>query len=106
MPRLRWIIIYAVTSFILAVTVVTFFKEIGRIERLTMSLDKKMDELVELTRKNQEIQEKVGYYKTPQGIAFLAREEFNMVKSGEKIYQIHVVSDDPKAPAKQTKKSE
>lgn len=105
MPRLRWIIIYAVTSFIFAVTVVTFFKEIGRIERLAVSLEKRMDELVELTRKNQEIQEKIGYYKTPEGIAFLAREEFNMVKSGEKIYRIKVVSDDPKAPSKTQKKN-
>ena len=106
MPRLRWIIIYAVATFIFAVTVVTFFKEIGRIERLALSLETKMDELVELTRKNQAIQEKVGYYKTPQGIAFLAREEFNMVKSGEKIYRIQVVSDDPsaKAPPKPTNK--
>lgn len=94
MPKLRWLIVYAIAVFIFAVTVVTFFKEIGRIERLAMALEAKMDELVELTRKNQEIQEKIGYYKTPEGIAFLAREEFNLVKSGEKIYRIEVISED------------
>ncbi len=98
MPRLRWLIVYAIATFVFAVTVVTFFKEIGRIERLATSLETKMDELVELTRKNQEIQEKIGYYRTPEGIAFLAREEFNLVKSGEKIYRIEIVSED--APGK------
>ncbi len=95
MPRLRWILVYAVAAFIVAVTLVTFFKELGRIERLSTALESRMEELVELTRKNQELQEKISYYKTPAGIAHLAREEFNLVKSGEKIYRIEVISDDP-----------
>ena len=95
MPRLRWIFVYAIATFIVAVTLVTFLKELGRIERLSVALDSRMEELVELTRKNQELQEKISYYKTPAGIAHLAREEFNLVKSGEKIYRIEVISDDP-----------
>ena len=95
MPRLRWIFVYAIATFIVAVTLVTFFKELGRIERLSVALDSRMEELVELTRKNQELQEKISYYKTPAGIAHLAREEFNLVKSGEKIYRIEVISGDP-----------
>lgn len=94
MPKLRWILLYAVAAFIVAVTVVTFFKEVSRIERLAAALEARMGELVELTRRNQELQEKIGYYQTPSGIAFLAREEFNLVKSGEKIYRIEIVSDD------------
>ncbi|MDR3331520.1 MAG: septum formation initiator family protein [Synergistaceae bacterium] len=94
MPKLRWILFYAVATFIVAVTVATFFKELRRIERLTASLESRMEELVELTRQNQEIQEKITYYQTPSGIAFLAREEFNLVKSGEKIYRIEIVSQD------------
>lgn len=94
MPKLRWVILYAVAAFIVAVTIVTFFKEYDRIERLSATLDSRMEELVELTRKNQEIQEKISYYKTPAGIAHLAREEFNLVKPGERIYRIEIVSDD------------
>ncbi|MDR1651600.1 MAG: septum formation initiator family protein [Synergistaceae bacterium] len=94
MPKLRWVIIYAVTTFIMAVTVATFFREVGRIERLSDELELRMGELVELTRKNQELQEKISYYTTPAGMAFLAREEFNLVRPGEKIYRIEIVSED------------
>ena len=94
MPKLRWIILYAFAAFIVAVTVVTFFKEVSRIDRLSAALESRMEELVELTRKNQEIQEKISYYKTPAGIAHLAREEFNLVKPGEKIYRIEIISED------------
>lgn len=95
MPRLRWVLVYAIAAFIVAVTLVTFFKELGRIERLSTVLDVRMEELVELTRKNQELQEKISYYKTPAGIARLAREEYNLVNPGEKIYRIEVISDEP-----------
>ena len=94
MPKIRWVIIYAVTSFIMAVTVVTLFREIGRIERLSNVLEARMEELVELTRKSHELQEKISYYSSPAGIAYLAREEFNLVRPGEKIYRIEILSDD------------
>lgn len=94
MPKLRWVLVYAVAAFIVSATLVTFFKELGRIERLSAALDSRMEELVEMTRKNQELLEKISYYKTPAGIAHLAREEFNLVKSGEKIYRIEVISPD------------
>jgi cell division protein FtsB len=93
-PKLRWVLVYAVTTFIMAVTVATLFREIGRIERLSDVLEAKMEELVELTRKNQDLESKINYYTTPAGMAFLAREEFNLVKSGEKIYRIEIISDD------------
>ncbi len=94
MPKLRWVLVYACAAFIVAVTVVTFFKEVDRVDRMGVALESRMAELVELTRKNQEIQEKISYYKTPAGIAHLAREEFNLVKPGEKIYRIEIISED------------
>jgi cell division protein FtsB len=93
-PRIRWVAIYAIASFLAAVSIVTFFKEVGRIERLSMALESRQEELTEATRKNQELQEKINYYKTPEGIAYRAREEFNLVKSGEKMYRIKIISDD------------
>ena len=94
MPKIRWLVIYAVTTFIMAVTIVTFFKEIGRIERLADALDVKMEELVELTRKNQELHEKIAYYSSPAGIAHVATEEYNLVQPGEKIYKIEIISEE------------
>lgn len=94
MFKIRWLILYAVISFIAAVSVSTFYREIDRTKRLTNTLETKMQELVELSRTNQEMQEKVSWYDTPAGIAHLAREEFNLVKKGERIYQMQIVSSD------------
>jgi cell division protein FtsB len=94
MPKLRWLVVYAVITFIIAVTVVTFFKEIGRIERISDALDIKMKELVELTRKNQELDEKVAFYSSSAGIAYLATVEYNLVRPGEKKYKLEIISDD------------
>jgi cell division protein FtsB len=93
-PRIRWVAVYAVASFLAAVSVMTFFKEAGRIERLSMALESRLEELTESTRKNQELTEKINFYKTPEGIAQLAREEFNLVKPGEKKYRIEIISED------------
>jgi cell division protein FtsB len=87
-------IVYAVTTFIMAISVATLMREVGRIERLSTSLEERMAELVELTRRNQELENKINYYATPAGMAFLAREGFNLVRPGEKIYRIEIVSDD------------
>ncbi|MDR3353672.1 MAG: septum formation initiator family protein [Synergistaceae bacterium] len=94
MPKLRWVLFYAVTTFIVAVTLVTFFKERHRIDRLAASLESRMEEFEEMTRRNQEIQEKISYYQTPSGITFLAIDEYNLVRSGEKIYRIEIISGD------------
>jgi cell division protein FtsB len=78
----------------MAVTAATLFREIGRIDRLSDTLEAKMEELVALTRKNQEIQEKISYYSSREGMIFLAREEFNLVRPGEKMYRIELISED------------
>jgi cell division protein FtsB len=80
--------VYAVTTFIMAASVITFFKEIGRIERLSESLVSKMEELVELDLKNQELRRENDYYSTPEGIADLARRKYNLAMPGEKFYKI------------------
>ena len=73
----------------------SFFKELERIDNLSKALDERMEELVKEERKAQELQQNVDYYSTPEGIARLAREQFNLVISGEKIYKIEVVSKEP-----------
>ncbi|MDR0615795.1 MAG: septum formation initiator family protein [Synergistaceae bacterium] len=93
-PRIRWLVVYAVASFLVAVSIVTFFKEAGRIDRLSIALESRLEELTESTRKNHELEEKINFYKTPEGIAHLAREEFNLVRPGEKKYRIEIISED------------
>lgn len=93
-PRLRWVIFAATVSFLTAVMITSFFKEAERIDTLSTTLDKRMEELVAVERDSQALQEKIDYYSTPAGIARLAREQFNLVRSGEVIYKIEIISED------------
>ena len=94
-PRIRWVVFIAAVTFLTAVLLTSFFKELERIDNLSKALDERMEELVKEERKAQELQQNVDYYSTPEGIARLAREQFNLVISGEKIYKIEVVSKEP-----------
>mgnify|MGYP001001382563 FL=1 len=93
-PRLRWIIFAAAVTFLIAVLLTSFFKELERIEVLSGTLDKRMEELVAEERKSQELKQDIEYYSTPEGIARLAREQFNLVLSGEVMYKIEITSGD------------
>lgn len=93
-PRLRWIIFVAAVTFLIAVLLTSFFKELERIDVLSGTMDKRMEELVAEERKSQELKQKIEYYSTPEGIARLAREQFNLVLSGEVIYKIEITSSD------------
>lgn len=93
-PRLRWVIFIAGVTFLIAVLLTSFFKELERIDILSDTLDKRMEELVVEERKSQQLKQKIEYYSTPEGIARLAREQFNLVLSGEVIYKIEITSND------------
>ena len=84
----------AAVTFLIAVLLTSFFKELERIDVLSEALDKRMEELVAEERKSQELKQNIEYYSTPEGIARLAREQFNLVLSGEVMYKIEITSDD------------
>ena len=93
-PRLRWVIFAAAVTFLIAVLLTSFFKELERIDVLSEALDKRMEELVAEERKSQDLKQNIEYYSTPEGIARLAREQFNLVLSGEVMYKIEIISGD------------
>lgn len=94
LPKLRWVIFVAAITFLIAVMSTSFFKELARIETLSATLEQRMEDLVTVERDSQELQQKIDYYSTPEGIARLAREQFNLVRSGEVMYKIEIVSPD------------
>ena len=94
-PRLRWVVYMAAVTFLTAVLLTSFFKEVERIDNLSSTLDERMEELVEEERKTQQLERDINYYSTPEGMARLAREQFNLVLSGETIYKIEITSKDP-----------
>ena len=45
-PRLRWVIFAAAVTFLIAVLLTSFFKELEKMTMLSDTLDKRMEELV------------------------------------------------------------
>jgi len=94
MVRLRWVLLVASVLCLVAIMGTAYFMEIRKVRRLSELLDSRMNYLIELTRRNQKMEEKLKFYSTPEGIARLAREQFNMTFPGERFYEIEIVSSD------------
>lgn len=94
MLKLRWVIIACACALFIAIMGTSYYREMRKISMLSQKVDIQMEKLVSMSRTIQEYQEKVDYYSTPEGVARLAREEFNFVYPGEKIYRIVPVSPD------------
>jgi len=94
MIRLRWVALIAAGLCVGAIILTACVLELREIRALSSVVDERMDRLVELTRSIQVLKEKVIFYKTPEGIARLAREQFNMVYPDEQMYRIEIVSPD------------
>lgn len=93
LPKLRWILFFAVSSFICAVVITAFSKEINNIEELSGLLDHRMTELVKEQKENLHLRQQLEYYRSDEGMARLAREKFNLVSSGEVLYEIKIISN-------------
>lgn len=93
-PKLRWVAFGAAVAFLIAVLLTSFFKELEKIDTLSASLDKRMEELVAEERRTQKLKQDIRYYSTPEGIERLAVEQFNLVREGDRIYKIEVTSQD------------
>ncbi len=108
MPKLRWVLLTSIALFVVAITMTSFVLEWRKIDVLSGVLDDRMLELAEERRRNQALKEKIDYYRTPAGVARLAREDFNLVLPGEEIYRIEIVSGEVQAvrqdPTQGTKK--
>jgi cell division protein FtsB len=100
MIRLRWVFLLAAAFCILAIIGTAYIVEINKIRKLSVLVDERMDRLVRMSRKMQEMEDKIRFYKTPEGIARLAREQFNLTYPGEQIFRIEIVSGDDLPPEK------
>ena len=93
-PNLRWVAFGAAVTFLTAVLLTSFFKELEKIDVLASTLDKRMEELISEERRTQKLKQDIRYYSTPEGIERLAVEQFNLVRTGDRIYKIEVTSPD------------
>ncbi|HPD97640.1 MAG TPA: septum formation initiator [Synergistales bacterium] len=94
MIRLRWVALIAAGLCFLAIVGTAYVLELRKISRLSGIIDERMDRLVTMTRDVQILKEKIIFYRTPEGVARLAREQFNLTYPDEWIFRIEIVSED------------
>jgi cell division protein FtsB len=88
--RLRWVLLAAAIGLFSAIMGTASFLEFRKINRLTALADERMAVLVSMSRSVQELREKVAFYNTPEGVAHLAREQYNLSFPGEMVFKIEV----------------
>lgn len=88
MLKLRWILLAAAISLFGAIMGTAYFIELRKISRLTALADQRMAELVSMSRTVQELRERVAFYGTSEGLAHLAREQYNLSFPGEMIFRL------------------
>lgn len=98
MLRLRWILLVASISLFGAIMGTAYFIELRKVSRLTDLADQRMAELVSMSRTVQELREKAAFYSTPEGLAHLAREQYNLSFPGEMIFKIEFGKNPKSAP--------
>lgn len=85
MPSLKRIALIVLAVLGLAITVGYYRFELERIAQIRDAIGKS-EELLKQKRQNvQDYKEKVAFYKTEEGAAHLAREQYNLVGTGETV---------------------
>jgi cell division protein FtsB len=93
-PRLRSVLFFAAMSLVLAAMGTSLAFEFRRLDRLAVRLDARVSELVREERKQQDLADRITYYRTADGAARLAREQFNLALPNETTYRVVPVSGD------------
>jgi len=92
--RLRWIVLAAIVILFVTIMGTAYILEWRQVDRLSSTLDERMKLLIEKTRSLQDLRERISFYSTAEGVAHLARDQYNLVMPGEMIYRIVVTSKD------------
>lgn len=85
MPPLRRIALIALLGVLALIMVTHYAFEVNRIEQIRSAIDEREDLLQRKKENVRNYEEKVSFYKTREGIEHLAREQYNLVASGERV---------------------
>lgn len=85
MPPLRRLLLGAAVLLVLAITVSYYIFEISRIAQLQDAVKERETRLQRVKDSVRDYQEKVAFYQTQEGIEHLAREQYNLVTSGDRM---------------------
>jgi cell division protein FtsB len=94
MPRLRWMFIAALATLLFFIAATVYYFEFQKLTRLKFAVAEGSARLFEKERNVINYREKVAFYKTDEGIAHLAREQYNLAFPGERVYTIERTSSE------------
>ena len=86
MPRLRWMFAAALATLFFFIAATVYYFEFRRLTRLKFAVAENSARLAEIERSVKNYREKVAFYETEEGMAHLAREQYNLVFPGERIF--------------------
>ena len=86
MPRLRWMFVVALATLLFFITTTVYYFEVRKLARLAFAVADGEVKLAEKERSVINYREKVAFYETDEGIAHLAREQYNLAFPGEQVY--------------------
>ena len=86
--KLRWVVFWAVVGVGIAMLVTSVLNEFDRQKRMAELIREKEAALVQAQDRLSRLRERVQFFKTKEGQAWLARGKLNMAFSGEEIYKI------------------
>ena len=86
--KLRWVAFWSVVGVGLAMLVTSVLNELDRQKRMTELMREKELALEQAQDRLARLRDRVQFFRTKEGQAWLAREKLNMAFSGEEIYKI------------------
>ena len=95
MPSIRRIILIVLAVVGLAITLSYYRFELERIAQIREAITKSEAILKEKREAVRDYKEKVAFYKTQEGAAHLAREQYNLVENGERVILLKSPDEQP-----------
>ncbi|MBQ9566086.1 MAG: septum formation initiator family protein [Synergistaceae bacterium] len=86
MPSLKRILIGAFILLVLSIAATYYLFEVRRILQIQEAIGEREAVLNEKRESLRSYREKVAFYKTKEGIEHLAREQYNLVEPGERVF--------------------
>lgn len=95
MPSIKRIILIVLAVVGLAITLSYYRFELERIAQINDAIAKSEAILKEKQQTVRDYKEKVAFYKTQEGAAHLAREQYNLVEDGERVIILKSPDEQP-----------
>ena len=86
--RLRWVVFWAVATVAFAMLITSMYNEFRRQDQLVKFREEQLAQLEKAQKQVERMRDRVDFFKTEEGQAWIAREKLNMALPGEEIYRV------------------